>query len=264
MIKSRRRAVLHLAIAAVITMAILSAGCISTVTPIPHEVMVRENIISVDPEYVSPSLILSLLLNPNSYEPSMFEAVDEYLPRTSPVVEAGAGIGALSAYINDRLEAKKSDHIAVEANPYLLPGLMVTKQTNRLGTIFMPAAVAYTGDTVEITVSTNILENQVSSARSTETAAVSATTIDRLILNSSFEDKGNVTLVLDIGGAEHTVIENEINLKEYVAVIIAAVYSDDKNTPESFSRKLTNLGFRQIGNAATDPNGFTTMVFKRA
>ncbi|MDO5845717.1 MAG: FkbM family methyltransferase [Methanocorpusculum sp.] len=262
--KSRRQTGLYMCIAGVLIAALLSAGCINILNPLPHEVMVRENVISVDPAYVSSSLILTLLAAPNSYEPEMFSAIDAYLPRSKPVVEAGAGIGAQSAYINDRLEVRNGDHIAVEANPYLFDGLNKTKDTNRLGTQFINAAIAYSGDTTGVIVSTNLFETSVTNSKNTQTVTVPATTIDRLILTSSFPDINNVTLILDVGGTEHTIISNEENLSDYVAVIIASVSSNGKNTPDTFAKKLTALGYTLIHRSEPDTYDSVVMVFERA
>ena len=76
-----RKHVFAVLTAAVLVASIFGAGCISTLNPLPHEVMVRETVIAVDPEYVPSSLIMSLLLNPNGYETSLFDAIDEFLPR---------------------------------------------------------------------------------------------------------------------------------------------------------------------------------------
>ena len=75
----------------------------------------------------------------------MFAAVDGYLVPQHPLIELGAGIGMLSAYMNDKL-TMSVNQVSVEPNPYLIPSLNLTKQNNDLGVTFVQKAIEYGRD----------------------------------------------------------------------------------------------------------------------
>ncbi len=72
-----RKTVSVLILALLVVGFMLTAGCVGLVNPTPNEVMIRGNVISVDPTYVDETFIWKLLLDPNGYEPEMIAAVDE-------------------------------------------------------------------------------------------------------------------------------------------------------------------------------------------
>lgn len=259
MIVSRRRILAVLA-AALLLASVLSAGCISALSPLPQEVMVRENIISVDSEYVSTSLIVSLLLNPNRYEPGLFAAVDEYLPQEHPVIEVGAGIGAVSAYVNDRLSVR-SDHIAVEPNPYYIPLLEKTKEINGLGTRFVQMAVDYNAPVIPYAVSRNVVNAAAISAYTEDMVNVHSVTVSELIRSSAFADSGNITLIVDVDGVCLDILNNEPSLSQHVSLIIATVTDEDAVLP--LQRKASSSGYVLSNTPEDDGTGLITLVFAR-
>ena len=257
--KNRRR-IFEILAAGVLILTILSAGCISTLNPLPHEVMVRENIISVDPEYVPSSLIISLLLDPNGYETSLFDALDEYLPRDSPVIEVGAGIGAVSAYVNDRIFIK-TEHIALEPNPYYTELLRETKAKNNLGTRFVQGAINYDTAFVPYVVSRNVVDQTASAAYSEETVSVQSLTLSQIVRDSTFVDKSNITVIVDAEGVCEDILDNEPLLADAVSVIITT--TTDADEIFDLRRKAEAAGYTQANTPLEDGNGLMTIVFKR-
>ncbi len=239
----------------------LTSGCVGVINPTPSEVMIRGNLISVDPAYVDGTFIWQLLLHPNAYETEMIDAVDGYLVPENPVIELGAGIGVLSAYINDQL-TMSVNQVSVEPNPYLIPGLEMTKKTNALGTTFVQKAIGYDADTVEISTTSNIMNNRiVDSGGIVESVNVETTTVQKLADAAGFSS--NVTLVMDIVGYEHSVVQYEADyLSTHVNTVIAAVYTDGRNTPDSFSAKMQLIGFKEKSRVVAE-EGYTVMVFTK-
>ena len=263
-----RKHVFAVLTAAVLVASIFGAGCISTLNPLPHEVMVRENVIAVDPEYVPSSLIISLLLDPNGYETSLFDALDEFLPRENPVIEIGAGLGVVSAYVNDRIFIK-NEHIALESNPYYTELLKNTKKMNNLGTRFVHGAIYYdsalspyvlakageNGDTAVYTAvytSDSIIELKME---------VQSLTLSEVIRDSAFVDKSNITLIVDADGVFEDILDNEPALRDSVSVIFATV-SDDTEIFD-IKRKAEAAGYVLVNYPTADDGGLTTLVFKR-
>ena len=257
--KNRRR-VLAVITAGLLILTILSAGCISTLNPLPHEVMVRENIIAVNPEYVPSSLIISLLVNPNGYETSLFDALDEYLPRENPVIEIGAGIGAVSAYVNDRLFIK-TEHIALEPNPYYTELLRETKKKNNLGTRFVQGAINYDTAFVPYVVSRNIVDTAAAAAYTDETVTVQSLTLSQIIRDSTFVDKTNITLIVDAEGVCEDILDNEPALSSAVSTIITTVTGSDEIF--ELRRKAESAGYTLVNTPTEDESGLMTLVFQR-
>ncbi|HJK61016.1 MAG TPA: FkbM family methyltransferase [Methanocorpusculum sp.] len=242
--------------------ATLSAGCIGVANPTPNQAMVRENLIFLDPDYVDANFIWNLLLDPNSYDQELINAVDSWLSPTDPVIELGAGVGILSTYINDKL-AIPSQQVSVEPNPYLQPSLEKTKSYNEASYTIVPKAVAYGEDNVTMSVSSTILKNRIiEDSMFVETITVPATTVQQIADDANFA--GNITLVMNIVGSEYDVIVNEAEfLKNNVSTIIAAVYTSGKNTPETFATRLGYLGFAEKSRAEDTDGGYMVMVFQK-
>ncbi|HJJ52953.1 MAG TPA: FkbM family methyltransferase [Methanocorpusculum sp.] len=243
--------------------SILTAGCVGLTDPTPREIMIRGNLISVDPAYIDTVFIWKLLLDPNSYEPEMFDAVDAYLDLDNPVVEMGTGIGALSAYINDKL-TMPVNQVSVEPNPYLFSLLEQTKKANDLGVTNIEKAVGYGSETVSISVTSDITNNRIirSDGVAVESVEVKTTTVKKVATDAGFSS--NITLVMNIVGYEHSVIQYEAEyLRQNVTTVISAVYSDGRNTPESFLAKMKMIGFTEKSRVSAVGNGYVVMVFTK-
>lgn len=167
-----------LAAATVLICTIISAGCIGSISPLPDEVKIKGNIISVDERYIASDTIFDMLFYPNEFYKELFDAVDTYLPPEEPVIELGLGSGAFAAYVNKHLETK-GDHVGIEPNPYLMPLLEKTKNTNNLGIKLSGYAIAYGKDTVPMKISSNLLDSTVSTQWTEDTISVPAATIKK-------------------------------------------------------------------------------------
>ena len=248
---------------AALVLAVMSAGCIDDISPLPDEVKVKGNIISVDARYIDAPVIMGLLFYPNNYEKELFEAVDTFLPKDDPVLEIGAGTGALSAYINKHL-ALKTEHLSLESNPYLLPLLLKTKVRNQLGTGFLNAAVAYGEDAVPIRVSKNLLENNISYDATSQTIDVPAYTVEELITRSDFIDKKNVTVVVGANEVGLEIFTNEPDIAQHVKTFIIGTWNISNDDKETLLKKAHNAGYVAILSSKTGEDGLKVFVFTRA
>jgi FkbM family methyltransferase len=240
----------------------LSVGCVGVVIPTPDQAMIRENLIFMDPNYVDPNFIWSLLLDPNNFDQEVMNCVDDWLIPTNPVIELGAGVGILSTYINDKL-AIPTQQISVEPNPYLLSSLEKTKSYNLAGYIIVPKAVAYGTQNVTISVSPTIMKNRITEESAfVETRTVPTTTVRQIATDANFT--GNITLVMNIIGSEVDIVLNEAEfLKNDVSTIISATYTSGKDAHDNFSERLKHLGFTEMRRTVDEGSGYMVMVFEK-
>ncbi|MDO5847739.1 MAG: hypothetical protein Q4Q20_05570 [Methanocorpusculum sp.] len=260
--KSGKPLVILIPLAAMLVLAIVSAGCIDEISPLPDEVKIKGNVISVDSSLMPSDVIMNLLFSPNEYEKEAFEAVEKYVPPDDPVVEVGVGPGTLAAYINQHLRIK-TDHIAFESNPYLLPLLEKTKATNQLGTRFINGAVAYGSDTVPVSITKNFLESNISPTRSEETVDVPAHTLRKTVAESDFLDKTCVTVVVEINDVWKDILTNEPDLADFVSTFIVATWNISQDDREILLKKTRNAGFSSTYVSDTGKNGLEVFVFTR-
>ena len=254
---------LILTAAVVLICAILSAGCIGNITPLPDEVKIKGNIISVDEQYIAPDTILEMLFYPNDYNKELFDAVDAYLPSEEPVIELGIGSGALAAYVNNHLD-KRGDHAGLEPNPYLMPLLEKTKETNLLGIKLSGYAVAYGRNTVPIKISRNLLDTEITLKEGENTINVPATTIKKVINEYEFQQENNITLITEYSGGAAEILTNEPEIKQYVNMIIAGEWSISTEDKELLIRKAGNAGYALTYESDTGADGLTVFVFTRS
>ncbi len=241
---------------------ILSAGCASLTNPTPDQVKVHGNIIIMDPTYVDNNFIWSLLLNPNTYDAELIREIDNWLDPKNPVIEVGAGVGVLSAYMNDML-ILPTQQVSVEPNPYLIPSLEKTKTINALGYSLVAKAVSYGSPNVTMSVGSSITQNKImDGSMFVETITVPATTVQKIADDARFT--GNITLVMNIVGYEHDVIQHEAEfLRNNVTTVISAVYTDGKNTPDTFSARMNHLGFTERERQTDTNGGYVAMAFQK-
>lgn len=252
----------YLLLGCVCIAAILSAGCASLANPTPDQVKVHGNIIIMDPTYVDNDFIWSLLIDPNAYDAGLIQEADNWLDPQNPIIEVGAGVGVLTTYLNDML-ILPTQQVSVEPNPYLIPSLEKTKIINTMGYSLVPKAVAYGSPNVTMSVGSSITQNKImDGSMFVETITVPATTVEQIAADARFTE--NITLVMNIVGYEHEVIQHEAAfLRNNVSTVIAAVYTDGRNTPNTFAMRMNHLGFTER-ERITDVNfGFVAMAFQK-
>lgn len=250
-------------IAAVILIcAIMSAGCIGNISPLPNEVKIKGNIISVDEQYIEPNTILDMLFYPNEFNKELFDAVDVYLPPEEPVIELGIGSGALAAYVNRLLETK-GDHVGVEPNPHLMPLLEKTKETNVLGVKLSGYAVAYGKDTVPMKFSRNLLDSGITPNQERDTINVPAATIKKLINEYDFQQEANITLITEYSGAAADIFTNEPTIRSAVKTVITGEWDISPEDIAILIRKAGNAGYRLTKEYEAGTDGLKVFVFTR-
>lgn len=259
-----RPACFALAVIAILGISLISAGCVGSVDVLPNEVSNHGNTIYVNPDYVSSATIVELLVNPENYERELFDTLNLYLPKNKPVVEVGVGTGAVMADVSKKLVVPKQ-HVAVEANPYLIPDLEKTISKNSLVIDLRHAAVVYNLDEsyVPISVSTDLSADIVSPSETLESVYVPVTTITKLIDESTFNKATDVTLIVEASDLIKSIFENDKDLSQHVALVIGTASEMKENELASLMNIAHSAGYNPEYASHTSTSGVTTYVFKR-
>ena len=251
-----------LAAVVVLICTLITAGCIGNVSPLPNEVKIKGNVISIDDQHVSADTIVDMLFNPNDYQKELFEAVDAYLSPDEPVIEVGLGTGALAAYVDTHLH-ERGDHVGVEPNPYLMPLLEKTKETNDLGIKLSRYAVAYGKEIVPMKISSNLIDSTISSQWAENMINVPAATIRKLIYEYEFQQENNITLLLEYSGGAADIFTNEPEIRPFVNLVIAGEWGISAEDAALLIRKANNAGYILTNESKTGEDGLKVFVFTR-
>lgn len=249
----------------VVVMAVGSAGCLDNLRLAPSEVQNHGNIIAIDSQYIQPSTIFDLLLNPSVYQPGLFQAIDKHLPRNNPVVEVGVGLGVAMADVSQKLNAPKM-HVAVTPNPYMIPLLEMTCEMNSLPVVIEQKAVTYgvgEGTEVPFSVSKNLQMNVVSIDETDETIMVPATTVSELISESAFANSKNISLIVETPDLIQEIFDYEPHLHDQVSTIIAVTSASTNLEVAKLLNKALKVGYSPLMISDKDLSGQITLVFKR-
>jgi FkbM family methyltransferase len=155
----------------------------------------------------------------------------------------GSAIGVISCLVNRRLVSPER-HVAIEANPALIPVLQENRELNGCGFTVLHRAISYDGPEAAFYVSNNFTE---SSTHVTTAQAVSVvTTTLTTVANEYGFDR--FTLLCDIESSEKDLIVNEAQiLRERVETLFIEIH-------ESLGERVRNelvddflkLDFQQV------------------
>jgi FkbM family methyltransferase len=193
-------------------------------------------------EDVSP--LLAGVLRLQRYEGAERYAVAKFLPRDRPVLELGAGIGAVACLVN-RLLVDRRQHWVVEANSRLLPLIDETRRANGAGFHVIHGAIGYGSDTVAFGIDNAVGMSRVGLDQST-VITVPTLTFAELQRRTKIQ-KG--TLIADIEGAEAALVEHEgASIAGCIRTIILEVHPDvlGKHRVAAMRHRLAELGFAQV------------------
>lgn len=179
-----------------------------------------------------------------------------------PLIECGASIGVLACLVNRRLRHPEA-HVAIEANPSLLPLLERHRTLNGARFEILPAAVAYGAAEVEFAVSGDSLASSLQGDG--RRVRVPAVTLGGVAEQHGFARFG---LVCDIEGAEMEILRHdEATLVERAAWVVMESHQDaaGRDLAGDVVAWFTSRGFRHVssthtvhaflGPAVTTPDG---------
>jgi FkbM family methyltransferase len=178
------------------------------------------------------------------YEEPERIGVSRYLDSRLPVVELGASTGMLSCLINKRLRAPAA-HVAVEANPDLIPVLEENRRLNHCSYSVVHAAVAYESTPLAFAAGNDHLAGRADSHGEGD-RPVASVTLGRLLDRFQFD---RATLVCDIEGMEVDLCRNEADtLGRRIAWLIIELHEPISGTAavEDLLRVLSAQHFELV------------------
>ncbi len=194
------------------------------------------------------------------YEAQERRALAAVLDPDLPVIECGASIGVLACLVNRQL-ANPDAHVAIEANPDLLPLLERHRQMNGARFHIRHAAVAYDGPTVSFARSRDSLAGSLTGSGLRE--PVPAVTVDQVAREAGFAQFG---LLCDIEGAEMAILRHdEAALTGHAAWVVMESHraADGRDLAPEVIGWFVARGFRHVGTWYT-VHGFVNEALRMA
>jgi FkbM family methyltransferase len=183
------------------------------------------------PAYLAGTLWLGL------YEQKERYAVARFLPRDRPVIEFGAGIGAVTCMTN-RLLRRPDQHCAVEANPVAVPTLIANRKATNGSFSVVHGALAYDSSVAHLKFDPQMIFGALSD-RGVEVPAV---TLRQVLDKTGFTA---CSLVCDIEGAEFTLLEREADVIErHVEFALMEIHPQFTNNIERFWAKWREMNYQ--------------------
>jgi FkbM family methyltransferase len=192
------------------------------------------------------TLVLAQIIR-ERYENDECRLIREHVPDRSSIIDLGAGIGFTSAFAAQCVDDIQT-HVAVEANPELIPVLQWTRELNECGFSIINAAYTTSGSSVKFERGHSLTRSSI--YRSGEgSQTVSPVTLWELI---DEYDLSEFVLVADIEGAEQELLSDEMDLlREHCPLVIVEFHRSVLG--EDLSRWLDRMGDEYMLVADRDP-----------
>lgn len=188
-----------------------------------HRTIVRESGgIKIDVSYSTIPFSVVKQLDANKYEAEEFDLVTKALPNDIDVIELGAGIGYISCLIN-KLTTVENTHVAVEANPRLIPIIKRNKDINDANFVILEKAYSSSGEQSRFYIDQAFPWSSTTNPRNEN----NVTAVENITLADICDKFGihRFSLVCDIEGAEFDLIANEIGfLRSHCNVMIIEIH----------------------------------------
>jgi len=200
----------------------------------------------------------------NQYERPEREAVRRFVDPELPVVELGGSIGVVSCLTNRKLRNPER-HVVVEANPGLVPLLLLNRDRNGCRFTVLPRLVAYGRDHAPFYASRgNFVIGSgtgMEGRPDVDVVGVDTVSLRSIVEENSFE---RCTLICDIEGGESDLFRYESDIvRDRVATLILEVHewAMSKERVEEVLKGIEALGFRTVFSEA-DTYAFQKEVFR--
>ena len=196
----------------------------------------------------SPALVPRFVFG--RFERDEWQMATPYIENADALVDLGAGTGALSTALRLRMKTQTS-HIALEANPQLIPLITETTQLNRPNTTVVHGAIDYAqSETAQLHYGNSFLQSSThNDGRHFSSYDVPATSLRTLIDTCELRDARNGLLLIDIEGAEVDLLTYDLDvLRNHFAVAVIEFHPTISGGPDIFSwadEQLHSIGFRK-------------------
>lgn len=197
-------------------------------------------VLNLDTPVATRSIRRSIWRGDYEYDEARF--VSTYLSPDTDVIELGAGMGFVSATVDDVLDDGRTQ-IAVEPNPDVIPVLRRTKDLNDCS--FSIEQLAYsTTDSVELR------PDQAFWSKGTDDVKGEGATVPGVSLSTLLEshDVSEFALVADIEGGEFELFESELDLlTNRCDLLVVEFHPDEDHEIETYHQMLEVAGFERLG-----------------
>ncbi|WP_418284158.1 FkbM family methyltransferase [Halorubrum sp. DTA46] len=208
--------------------------------------VVSINGIKVDLDYDIISDSMKHKLRTKHYENAEAELIEKNLNSQVPVVDLGVGIGYTSCVAENHLD-DDVPVIGIEANPSMIPVIERTKELNDSQFSIIHSAYHSTDDYINFHVAADFWSSSTYDRENREQkeTKVPAKSLKNILDMTEYPDK--IQLVADIEGAEHDLINNELDiLKEHCEAIIIELHSYVEEDTDYYVSKLTENGYELV------------------
>ena len=168
--------------------------------------------------------------------------IESHLPKDGDVVELGAGIGVISAFIDDRISGDARS-IALEANPDLIPIIEEVRRSNGCNFEIDHRAYSSSGEPVGLTVGSTLTRSSIHTTGK-KTKRVPSSDLKGLIEEYEFEE---FSLIVDIEGSEFDLLRNEYEvLKEHCPLIILEIHRHVEEDGISVAKQILGRDYTLV------------------
>ena len=179
------------------------------------------------------------LIRKGTYEIEELDLARRHFKPGVPLVELGAGIGAISCVLNKHLGP--SQQIAVEANPRIIPSICNNMRLNSIDFDVVNAAIVYDCNTVPFPLQREHLGGRIGKT-SKQMANITSISLSELV---SRYNLGQFNLICDIEGYELHLFEHEAEIiKNHIQIMVIELHFGKNN--HKFASKIISLGFMQV------------------
>ncbi|RLM39382.1 FkbM family methyltransferase [Haloarcula sp. Atlit-120R] len=169
--------------------------------------------------------------------------IDAYLPENYPIIEFGAGIGYISAYIDSKVRDDERQ-IAVEPNPENVNCNKMTKQLNQSDYILLEGAYSANDDDVKLSLDNKFSSGSTEKEMSGRQISVEGFSISSICAEYELDD---FVLISDMEGGEFRMIEEELNIiSDFVPFAIIEFHPFDEFSEREYVDKMVSAGFVEL------------------
>jgi FkbM family methyltransferase len=200
-------------------------------TILPSKILTINGIVHV-PDNTIPEIKSKIFLG--TYEYAEIKLLKKYIPKNNSVIELGGSIGVVTKHIQNNID-KENIIISVEANPKLL--VFIQKNTSDLtdyAKVFIENAAICNSDKVFFDVSDSDTRNN--KINNDGGILVNGINITKILEKYSIKD---CSLVVDIEGEEHDLVEYDKNGLRYVKNLIIEMHGEI----ETINNTLNKLNY---------------------
>jgi FkbM family methyltransferase len=206
-------------------------------TILPSKILTINGIVHV-PDNTIPEIKSKIFLG--TYEYAEIKLLKKYIPKNNSVIELGGSIGVVTKHIQNNID-KENIIISVEANPKLLVFIQKnTSDSSEYAKVFIENAAICNSDKVFFDVSDSDTRNN--KINNDGGILVNGINITKILEKYSIKD---CSLVVDIEGEEHDLVEYDKNGLRYVKNLIIEMHGEIETINNTLN-KLELLGFKKI------------------